>query len=311
MRTDDLLAFNPNKPVTLPGNRCAYCGDMLERRTSTQDHVVGRKFVPEGTLATGFFLQVKSCRPCNDRKAALEDDISIITMLPDTAGNYARDDDRLRRTVARKSRGAISPATRRLAAQSYNQIKVRMPVGRGVSLTYEGVAMPTLDEKRAARLAYYHVQGFGFFRSFDRDRRHGKWIQPDRFLMLGQLVNADWGNPLMRHFMAETAHWEPSCVVVLADGYFRHVMRKKPDSDLWAWALEWNERLRVFGLYGESDPREDFVASMPALRADLSYGDTTNGLVVRYDTSLSEEEDSLFALPDDFDVRTYAQPHWR
>jgi hypothetical protein len=139
--SDDLLAFNPDKPVTLPGKKCAYCGVVLQRQTTTQDHVVGRRFVPEGTLTTGFFLQVKSCRPCNDRKAALEDDISLITMLPDTLGRYVNDDERLRRTVARKSRGAISPATRRLAAESYNRIDARIPIGGGASLTYRGVAM--------------------------------------------------------------------------------------------------------------------------------------------------------------------------
>lgn len=128
-------ALDPDKPVSLPNRKCAYCGAGLERKTSTQDHVVGRRFVPEGTLATGFFLQVKSSRPCNDRKAALEDDISIITMLPDTRGGYVRDDERLRRTVARKSKGAFSPATRRLAAQSYNKIDASIPIGGGVSIT--------------------------------------------------------------------------------------------------------------------------------------------------------------------------------
>jgi len=232
-------------------------------------------------------------------------------MLPDTAGNYARDDERLRRTVARKSKGSISPATRRLVAQSYNEVNARVPIGGGVSLTYNAVAMPTLDDQRVARLAYYHVQGFCFFRSFDRDRRHGKWIEPDRFLMLGQLINADWGNPRMRHFMAEIAAWEPSCLAVLADGYFRHTMRKEPDADLWAWALEWNGRLRVFGLYGETELRDEFISRMPKLVPDLSYGDTTNGLVMRYDTPLSEGEDDLFEIPHDLDERAHAEPHWR
>ena len=93
--SNDFLAFDPDKSISLPGRKCAYCGVPLERRTSTQDHVVAKNFVPDGTLATGFFLQVKSCRPCNDRKAALEDDISIITMLPDTRGQMVCDDERL------------------------------------------------------------------------------------------------------------------------------------------------------------------------------------------------------------------------
>jgi hypothetical protein len=254
---------------------------------------------------------VKACRPCNDRKAALKDDISIITMLPDTAGDYVRDDERLRRTVARKAKGAFSPATRRLAAESYNKISARIPLRHGVALTYEGTAMPTLDDQRVALLAYYHVQGFCFFRSFDRARGHGRWLERDRFLMLGKLTNGDWGNPRMRDFMAETSAWDPTCLTVLADGYFCHVMRKQPDADLWAWALEWNGRLRVFGLYGEPDARDRFAAGLPEHPMDFGYGDTTNGLAVRYDTGLSRDEDILFSLPAGFDPRSFAERHWR
>lgn len=171
--------------------------------------------------------------------------------------------------------------------------------------------MPTLDEQRGARLAYYHVQGFGFFRSFDRDRGHGKWIEPERFLMFGQLANADWGNPRMRHFMAAMETWDPSCLVVMADGYFCHVMRKRPDADLWGWAVEWNGRLRIFGLYGAAVARDDFIAGLPGLAMDVSYGDTTNGIAIRYDTALPPDEDTLFALPEGFDRKSLSPQHWR
>lgn len=309
--TDSLLAFNPDKPVTLPGRKCAYCGCDLVRRTSTSDHVVARRFVPEGTLASAFHLQVKACRPCNDKKSRLEDDISIITMLPNTGGAYARDDERLVRTVARKAKGAVSAATRKLAAQSYTRLQTRYPIGGGVSLTYDGVAMPALEDRRVAQLAYYHVQGFCFFRSFDRERGHGRWLEPTKFLMLGQLIDADWGNPRLRYFMDETSRWERTCLTILADGYFRHVMFQKPGDELFAWAVEWNGRLRVFGLYGDETLREAFTSAMPTLRADLSVGDQINGIVMRIDTPLPGDEDVLFALPAGFEERTFTAPHWR
>ncbi|HEX8585464.1 MAG TPA: HNH endonuclease signature motif containing protein [Allosphingosinicella sp.] len=308
----ELLAYNPDKPVSLPGVRCAYCGCVIGGRATTSDHVVARRFVPEGTLGSAFHLQVKSCRPCNDRKAALEDDISVITMLPDTAGDYARDDERLLRTVARKAKGAISPATRRLAAHSYNKIDARLPLAGGASLTYSGLAMPTLEDQRVARLAYYHTQGFVFFRSFDPDRGHGRWLQPDRFHMLGQVTNGDWGNPRLRRFTAQVRAWEPNCIVNMADGYFRHAMFQKPGSELWAWALEWNGRLRVFGLYGEAGERQAFSRALPPVQADFGAGDTTNGFFLRVDTPLADDEDDpLFATPDGFEDQTFAGPHWR
>lgn len=267
--------------------------------------------MPEGTLASGFFLQVKACRPCNDRKAALEDDISIITMLPDTLGRYVRDDARLTRTVARKARGAVSPATRRLAAQSYNKIDATFPIGGGASLTCRGVALPTLDEQRVARLAYYHVQGFCHFRSFDAERGHGAWLEPAQFLTFGFLTKEDWGNPHIVAFTAATRAWEPVCTTVLADGYFRHEMRKMPGADLWSWAIEWNGRLRVYGLYGAPALRGPFAAELPRLSADFSHGDTTNGFFMRYETPLADEDDQLFELPDDFAERPFAAPYWR
>lgn len=307
----EIRSFNPDKPVTLPGRKCAYCGCDLKRRTATSDHVVARNFVPEGTLANGFHLQVRACRPCNDKKARLENDISIITMLPDTAGRYAREDERLIRTVARKGKGAISPATRKLAAQSYNKVSVSYPVGSVGVLDYNGMAMPTLDEQRVARLAYYHVQGFCFFRSFDRERRHGQWLSPARFQVLGQLFDADWGNPRLRHFAEETSHWERVCTMIFADGYFKHAMFKRTNTDLWAWVLEWNNRLRVFGIYGGTAERDAFASEMPIPRADISVGDSINGFAIRFDTPLSEHENDIFAIPEIFEELSFAAPHWR
>ena len=128
--------------------------------------------------------------------------------------------------------------------------------------------------------------------------------------MLGQLIDADWGNPRLRHFTTTARTWETCCVVNLADGYFRHAMFMHPKANLWAWALEWNGRLRVFGLFGEAAAQEAFVAGLPEVRADFGHGDTTNGFVMRVDTPLGED-DLLFATPDGFEELPFARPHWR
>ncbi|MDB5397503.1 MAG: hypothetical protein JWM91_5009 [Rhodospirillales bacterium] len=138
---DDLLAINPDKPVALPGSKCAYFGLDLERSTATSDHVVARNFVPEGTLAGGFHLRSGHVVRATT-KARLENDISIITMLPDTAGHCVSKDERLLRTVACKAKVATSAAMRKLAVQSYNRVHACYPIAGG-SLTYDGVAMPS------------------------------------------------------------------------------------------------------------------------------------------------------------------------
>ncbi|HEX5184655.1 MAG TPA: hypothetical protein VFW19_16085 [Allosphingosinicella sp.] len=308
---EPLQIFNSSKPISLPGKKCAYCGCDLRSDNRTRDHAIARRFVPEGTVLNGFNLILPACRGCNDRKAALEDDISLITMLPDTAGRYVRDDERLRRTVVRKARGSISSVTRRLVSRSYNEVKFRCPIGDGASISFEGTAMPLIDEQRAARLAYYHVQAFCFFRSFRRDLQHGAWLEPSDFLMLGYLTKDDWGNPQLRHFMNEIQNWELVGLVAAADGYFRHTMHRRLDGNLWAWAVEWNERMRVFGVYGAQAARNEFLERMPAIRPDLGYGDTTNGFFMRWETALPDEDDVLFDAPAEALQREFARPHWR
>jgi hypothetical protein len=308
--SDDLRSFNPDKPVKLPNKKCAYCGVPLRRSIATKDHVVGRRFVPEGTLATGFSLLVQACSPCNNRKASVENFISVITMLPDTSGKYVREDERLTRTVERKARGAISPATRRLAAQSYNKIDARIPLGGDLSLTYQGVGMPTLDDQSVALLAFFHVQGFYHFRSFHHERGYGNWLKSSRFLVLGHFMKCDWGNPQLLHFAAETAAWEITCLAKFADGYFGHLTRKKPNANLCSWVLEWNEQLRVIGLYGDEGEQRSFVDGMPPLSV-FSYGDTTNGIAMRYETPIAHNLDDLFATNGMSDDLAFSSPHWR
>ena len=171
--------------------------------------------------------------------------------------------------------------------------------------------MPTLDDRRIAQLAYYHVQGFCFFRSYKPERKTGAWLEPGNFLMLGYLFDADWGNPRLRHFMETTSVWERVFVSVLAEGYFKHTMFKKPGAQFWAWAIEWNGRSRVFGLYGSEAERNAFEAGMPTLKADFGFGDTINGVFTRVETPLADEEDVLFDVPFEFDSLKHAAPHWR
>lgn len=304
--------FDPNKPVTLPGTHCAYCRRPLTPAIRTDDHVVARRFVPQGTLAIGFFLKVKACKTCNGLKSALEDDISLVTMLRDTAGRYATEDPRLHATAERKARGAISPATRRLVAQSYNRIEAKLPIEGGLALNYQGVAMPSVDPERIARLAYLHVQGFQFFESFETARGHGAWIDPARFVMLDYMIEADWGNPVLAYFTDETVGWDLQSFYELADGYFRKIVRKKPGTDLYGWALEWNCRMRIFGLFGDQAERETFLAGRPPIPALYKYGDTTNGFAATEDTPLAEgAADRLFAIGDVQAASGYAAPHWR
>jgi hypothetical protein len=66
---------------------------------------VSKKLVPKGKLDRQWNLIVRACRDCNRRKSALEDDISAITMQPDTLGIHAVDDIVLIREAVREGGG--------------------------------------------------------------------------------------------------------------------------------------------------------------------------------------------------------------
>jgi hypothetical protein len=87
-----LKSLPPNKAILLDNETCVYCGIELSPEIDTEEHVVGRKFVPKGKLDGEWNLIVHACRACNRKKAELEDDISAITMQPDTLGAHAIDD---------------------------------------------------------------------------------------------------------------------------------------------------------------------------------------------------------------------------
>jgi hypothetical protein len=69
---DSFFLVRPLDNVT-----CPYCGTALTSKTRTKEHVIGRRFVPVGSLDREWNLILQACGPCNRHKADLEDDISV------------------------------------------------------------------------------------------------------------------------------------------------------------------------------------------------------------------------------------------
>lgn len=105
---DHILTEMPNdRAILLDNISCVYCGIKLHKQNRTREHVVGRRFVPKGTLHQNWNLIVQACKSCNNETSDLENDISAITMLPDTLGVYANDDQVLINESNRKSIKAL------------------------------------------------------------------------------------------------------------------------------------------------------------------------------------------------------------
>jgi 5-methylcytosine-specific restriction endonuclease McrA len=82
--------------IKLNNVTCVYCGvrlDALKPAGVDKDHVIGRRFVPKGKLAGQWNLVVRVCKPCHKHKSDLEDDLSAISMHPDTWGLHAHADE--------------------------------------------------------------------------------------------------------------------------------------------------------------------------------------------------------------------------
>lgn len=94
---------------------------------------------------------------------------------------------------------------------------------------------------------------------------------------------------------------------VTADGYYKVAIRRHPELTMWSWALEWNERLRIVGFFGEEDPVRNIVSGLPKLEM-MGLGDHEGArFLVRIEVPLEENDDILFdmSLPkatDDVDL---------
>jgi hypothetical protein len=285
-----------NRAVVLRNETCPYCGAALTPSTGTKEHVVGRRFVPRGSLHQHWNLIVRACRPCNNRKAALEDDISAISMHPDVTGAHVRDDVRLHAEAGRKAR-TKSQRSGKPVGQSQEQFSVKMPFG-AAEITLNFISAPQADEPRILDLARLHVMAFFYWITVQPGEVNGRFW-PGSFMPLPPVRRADWGNEQQRFFMNLTADWDFRVHAVTADGYFKIAIKKHPDRDVWSFALEWSESYRIVGFFGEVERLHEIRDSIPALPMQTIPGQGADFMRFRQEAPLADEDDVLFALSDE------------
>lgn len=284
-------------PIQLDNVTCLYCGRRLGGAPDrTREHVVARKFVPSGSLHQSWNLIAWACAKCNGNKADLEDELSAITMQPDCHGRLATNDSRLALDAARKAAGARSRRTRKRIGNSLESAEFSLAPAPGIKFIFQMVAPPQAADSRICQLAHYHVQAFFYWLSFDSETAQGGFV-PGQFAPVAFAHRADWGNPVARSMLSTMGKWSPCVHALGADGYFGIAIRRAPgDSPLWAWAVEWNCNYRVFGLFGDEQRVLDAKNLLPKLshqRIEIGPGRT---MLIREDTPLAAEDDTLFVL---------------
>jgi hypothetical protein len=285
------------KQIAILSNRtCPYCGISLEAIPWDTDHVIGRRFVPKGSLDRRWNLKLRSCRACNARKAALEDDLSAITMQPAATGVFPRDDDLFVAEAKRKGKNSISRRTRKPVESSQEELELAFFPVSGAQFRISLVAPPQADSARVFALARLQTAAFFYWLTYGPDAHDGKWW-PGKFMPLCQSFRGDWGNVVQVAFMEMVNAWEPRAVIVTARGFFKIAIRRNPEATCWSWALEWNENLRLIGFFGDPAPAQALLENLPEAETRV-LSQPSGHMTYRLEEPLADTADFLFALPD-------------
>jgi hypothetical protein len=296
--TGDSGIISSEEPIVLQNNVCVYCLSPLERGKKTREHVIGRRFVPEGKIRNSWNLLVYACHRCNNEKSRLEDEISAISMQPDIFGRYPDDSEDLIRDGMRKGRGSISTLTKKKIAESMSssEASFSLSVGMTAEFTFEGP--PQVSDERVAGLAAFHIKALFFWLTYNKEKRRGAAI-PSALTLLLVSRRADWGNALNVAFMNHIASWPHRFLTDsnVASGYFKIALRRHPSEACWAWALEWNRQLRTIGFFGDASVVQRLVSNLPNLEIQIIAGTRETGFGMRLDVPLDPEDDHLFTIP--------------
>ena len=293
---DKILRQRPDRAIILRNDTCPYCGTGLTRATRTKEHVVGRRFVPRGSLHQHWNLIVWACEPCNRRKAGLEDDLSAISMQPDAWGGHARDDVRLHTEAARKAK-TTSRRSGKPVRDSQEQLSISHAFG-GAEFKFSFTSAPQADEDRIIELVRLQVMAFFYWITIQPGEVNGRFWQGS-FFPLQPVRRADWGNEQLRFFMEETKDWDWRVYAVTADGYFKLTIKKHIDELVWSFAVEWNESYRIVGFFGDTAGLIKLRDGLPEVAMQTIQAKGDDWVRHRREVPLSDDDDTIFDPPLD------------
>ena len=283
--------------IRLRNLNCVYCGnDFTPDDPATREHVIGRRFVPKGTLKNSWNLILNACRKCNHSKSQLEDDISAITMLSDATGHNRINSIQPNSDTLHKANNSISRKTKRSVAESQEHIKTKVIDLKGMKITANFVAPPQIDTKRIHELAYLHALGFFFYISYSEELRKGYFFQ-GVYQPVSSYSYSNWGDPLHLWFMSSTENWNIIFKVDTASSFFKAIIRKSPEHNIYSFAVEWNSSMRVTALLGTQENIDIFLKhnSYPeeTRSTTLNIGENES-LKITPETALDSEDDNMF-----------------
>jgi hypothetical protein len=288
--------LNPKKVLKLKNDVCPYCGSTINDANRTEDHVVGRRFVPKSTMENRWNLILLACKKCNGEKSSLEDDISAISMQPAIGEHRGAVESILAKESSRKARNAISRRSKKRVSESQETSKLSYNLLDQMKVDVEMISPPQIDQKRLLELNAFHLEAFFFLLTYNERKGRGHY-PPGEIFSIDIANRGDWGNVKMRAFMKLTEFWVPHLNVITADGYFKIRIDKNPLEKIWSWALEYNKNTRSVGVFGDSVAIELLLTTIPEHRWSKKFRTASEPNVVqrhRMEIPLSESDDKLF-----------------
>lgn len=298
---DNTLKRLPNdRHIILDNITCPYCGlsiNFNNKDSWDKDHVIGRRFVPKGTLNNQWNLQVNTHKICNNIKSDLENDISAITMQPDGLGRYHVEDENLKKEAKRKGK-SMSRLTGIPVKESHSKINIKSSLAKGIDFTASFTSPPQISSNRVYDLCLLQMRMFFYFITYEYEKRIGHFWQGLLYPVL-ETMKGDWGNPWNIKFMEAVVDWEPRFYGIGADTFYKAIIRRHPDAACWSWAVEWNNNYRIIGFFGEEEPAKRIFNTfpvqnfIPAGKGNLDTGEQFE-LSFHPERRLNEDEDKLF-----------------
>lgn len=294
---NDLIEHSSNRPIHLWNVNCPYCGEEITPASpSNKEHAVGKKFVPVGSLDRQWNLFLRVHVKCNNEKSQLEDDISVISMLPCHVSRGEEIEHVLAKEVDRRALKAGSRRTGKSVASSQENLSVKRSLGPA-TFTFNFIAPPQVDHQRLFRLAQLHFDAFFFYATYNNETKRGGFF-PGGHHNVGYFGRRNWGASKARWFMELTVDWPLMIWAATAQSYFKLIIRRSPTHRVWACAVEWNHTIRVMRLQGDADQIRALLDTLPEHEVPRMKDGEGNFVRIVEEQHLPSEEDSLFSVPD-------------
>lgn len=296
----DVFGFRPGQPFVWfdknpakSNQHCLYCGVYVgaeSQITSNKEHLIGRNFVPKGSLEGHHFNFIfRACQECNNLKSVAERHVSSVTLFNSPGRLLDNDVDML--ALHKASRDYHPKKKGVLVKDAHDQHTIELGWA-GANARFDLVGPPQLDDEAVYLLACKHIQGiFSLISTEDpRVSEKTRLLPTDRVRCFGCFIYRDWGNSQLMEVARRSMDWTPYANIVSANGYFKLVVKERKTTKELFWALEWNKFLRVIGVICPPTAEPDLFSNLP----ELNWRYLSDGWRSRREIPLSEGNDILF-----------------